>query len=555
MALSKEAYQALEAIVGPDNISDDPAILDPYSFYFSHGGENVLVRQIEDGDSYFTHRFEAALLPGSTEEVQAIVKTCNRYKVKIRPTSTFWTTRWSAPQTTGVIQLDLRRMNRILEIDEKNMFAVVEPYVIAAQLQAEAMKVGLNCNMIGAGGSCSPLAQSTSGGGHGPHSIYHGHASEVMLAFEWVMPNGEILRSGSLGADCGWFCGEGPGPSLRGTVRGRGGARGGMGVFTKCAIKLSPWPGPAELAIEGTAPAYVSPLPENVEAYTLGFPNWQSYADAIYQIWDGEIGYMGHRQFNVLGGDLQFAFLKMYTDPTKTLSDIEEILKQPEVQKTTEEMRYAFQLVLVGNSRRDFEYQEKVLDQILANVGGWKVAGMSEPVMKNFTFLYLMRMGRKNINHVYAGSACHSVTEMGSPDTLIKQTELQIKMLAKYQERGLLVKMGGDGMMGCIGPMGGGTYTLLEQFCAVDPANVGSLRESVEYQIAMKKAARKEGFIIGPFKDELERSSQELEAEPGDQSESALFSLHTQWMIKQALDPNNTGAPGYATKKPPGEKK
>ena len=95
--------------------------------------------------------------------------------------------------------LDLRRMNRILEIDEKNMFAVIEPYVIAAQLQAEAMKVGLNCNMIGAGASCSPLAQSTSIGGHGPASLYMGHASEVLLALEWVMPDGEILRTGSLG--------------------------------------------------------------------------------------------------------------------------------------------------------------------------------------------------------------------------------------------------------------------------------------------------------------------------------------------------------------------
>ena len=39
MALSKEAYQALEAIVGPDNISDDPALLDSYAFIFPHTGE------------------------------------------------------------------------------------------------------------------------------------------------------------------------------------------------------------------------------------------------------------------------------------------------------------------------------------------------------------------------------------------------------------------------------------------------------------------------------------------------------------------------------------
>ena len=42
-------------------------------------------------------------------------------------------------------------MDRILEIDEKNMFAVIEPYVIGATLQAEVMKVGLNTHIIGAG--------------------------------------------------------------------------------------------------------------------------------------------------------------------------------------------------------------------------------------------------------------------------------------------------------------------------------------------------------------------------------------------------------------------
>ena len=192
------------------------------------------------------------------------------------------------------------------------------------------------------------------------------------------MPDGEILRTGSLGYGCGWFCGEGPGPSLRGIARGKVGSTGGMGVFTRCAVKLSPWPGPGELPIEGTIPAYNSPLPENVRSYTVAFPDWKSYADSYYKIWDSEIGYIVHRQFNVFGADLQYAFLKMYIDPEKTLGDIEEMVKQPDIKKVTEEMRKSYQIVLVGNSRGDFEYQEMVLDKILADTGGWKVEAMSE---------------------------------------------------------------------------------------------------------------------------------------------------------------------------------
>ena len=53
-------------------------------------------------------------------------------------------------------------MNRIIEINEKNMYAVVEPYVISAQLQAELMKRGLNFNIKGAGTNCSAMLR-----GHG----------------------------------------------------------------------------------------------------------------------------------------------------------------------------------------------------------------------------------------------------------------------------------------------------------------------------------------------------------------------------------------------------
>ena len=164
------------------------------------------------------------------------------------------------------------------------MFAIVEPYVIGVNLQAEAMKVGLNTHIIGAGGSCSPLASATSYAGPGADTIFMGYGNENMLALEWVMPDGELIRTGSLGSGLGWFCGEGPGPGIRGIVRGGLGMRGAMGVFTKCALKLYPWPGPAVLPIEGTVPAYQAVLPDNFKFYTLAFPSWQAWADTCHKI-------------------------------------------------------------------------------------------------------------------------------------------------------------------------------------------------------------------------------------------------------------------------------
>src|SRR4030042_2479474 len=192
MAIKQEIYRALEDVVGPENISEDPAILDSYAWRMNR----PVVR--------FVPRFEAVTLPKTTEEVQAIVRTCNKYRIQFKASSSGWGF-FGDPGGPGIIKLDLRRMNRILEINEKSMYAVVEPYVIGAQLQAECMKRGLNCNLTGAGANCSalPLAAHVNLG-HLSQSGSYGERNQ--LALEWVTPDGEIVRLGSLGTMDEWFC-------------------------------------------------------------------------------------------------------------------------------------------------------------------------------------------------------------------------------------------------------------------------------------------------------------------------------------------------------------
>ena len=82
---------------------------------------------------------------------------------------------------------------------------------------------------------------------------------------------------------------------------------------------------PEQMTIEGTQPSYRSPLPEdNFKAAFPAFPSLQKFADAIYRIYDSEIGYIAHRQFVMWGDELQAAFLRIVTDPTKQLCDIPE---------------------------------------------------------------------------------------------------------------------------------------------------------------------------------------------------------------------------------------
>ena len=138
--LTREAYESLEGVLGSENITQEPAILDSYAWQPA----------VNLAKEAWIDRPAAAVLPETVEEVRQIVRICNEHGVKYKAHSTGWAS-WGGPGKEGVLQIDLRRMNRIIEIDEKNMFAVVEPYVCCSQLQAEAMTRGLNCHIIGAG--------------------------------------------------------------------------------------------------------------------------------------------------------------------------------------------------------------------------------------------------------------------------------------------------------------------------------------------------------------------------------------------------------------------
>jgi len=236
MALDKEILKEFVEVVGKENIDDGEVMTNAYAynwcmeiFNYMEGKEPIPFSPIP----------KAVVLPSSTEEVAQIVKLCNKYGIKFKAQSTGLGP-WNQPSTDNSIIIDLRRMNKIVKIDAKNLYAVVEPYVSGAQLQAEIMKHGLNCHMPGAGPQVSPLASATSMNGPGFTSPSTGHSARNVLGVEWVLPDGEIMRLGSLGLknNSDWFNGDGPGPSLRGIMRGWAGAKSGIGVFTRVAVKL-----------------------------------------------------------------------------------------------------------------------------------------------------------------------------------------------------------------------------------------------------------------------------------------------------------------------------
>ena len=343
--LATEAYEELEGILGSEHVSREPAILDSYAW---QPAVNLATQP-------WIPRPAAVALPGSTEEVQQVVRACNRHQVKYKAHSTGWAA-FGGPGEEGVVQIDLRRMNRILEIDEQNQFAVVEPYVCCSQLQAEAMKRGLNCHIIGAGPNTSQLASVTSGWGYGWTGIYTGFGGRNPLGVEWVLPDGEILRLGSPGSGSGWFCGDGPGPSLRGIMRGWGGAQGGLGVFTKCAVKLYPWPnGPRSPRVSGIlSDVSTEDVPATHKVYWVFSPSYEKFADLAYEIGNAEIGYLHCKgAVGALFGLLAPRAMK-------------KLLSSPASRAILKAFQHMTLLMLAAHTEREFAYQEKVLRKLVA---------------------------------------------------------------------------------------------------------------------------------------------------------------------------------------------
>ncbi len=171
----------LRDIVGAEYVRTDEASLATY-------GQDGLKRG---------QRAEIVAIPGSTSEVAAIAEACSAQRVPlvVRGGGTGYSG-GSVPLHGGVT-LSMERFNRILEIDEANLLAVVEPNVITGVFQAAVEKVGLfyppdpaSLNESVIGGNIAECAG-------GPRAFKYGTTKRYVLALEAVLPTGEVIRTGS----------------------------------------------------------------------------------------------------------------------------------------------------------------------------------------------------------------------------------------------------------------------------------------------------------------------------------------------------------------------
>jgi len=529
MALAPHIYKMFANIVGSVNISDDPAILETYTFTWLNEFNNLCAP-----GKFLPHHPEAVLLPGSTEEVQAIVRACNRYGIKFKALSTGYGSH-SLPGQPGVVVLDLRRMDRILEIDEKNKFAVVEPYVTWAQLEAEVIKRGLFTTPVQAGSQASVLANLTSGWGMNTFGNHGGHNGRNALGIEWVLPTGDLLKLGPPGE---WFTGDGPGPSLRGVMRGHCGAQGGMGVFTKGAIKLHHWPGPPKLETEpgGMMTAYLlKEIPEFLEIVAPCFDTYEQMIDFFYQVGDAELAYAMMR---VGGAEHMFSLMGAISNKEM----YEQFYSTGLVQAMAEEMKHPCTVMIFANSRREFEYRKKVMSEIVKETGGKILEVMTEGPMKDIMMkqMPVALFGNCTLFIHHAGGFVISSGYMGTNESVVRHMGIpQEEIKGKWAKSGKILDDGADSTY--YNSFENNAYVYMEMefhYDASNPESVNASRQCLSDERNQRRL-EKSGFEpndIGLTCGDYEKSPQQRIMDMGPH----YGNVHLwQERIKRAFDPND----------------
>jgi glycolate oxidase len=203
-------------------------------------GEDAVISQDESMEKYshdetedLTYYPEVVVMPRFAEEISALMSLCNQHLIPVTPRGAGTGLSGGALPVKGGVLLSMERFNHILNIDEENLQATVEPGVITEVFMDAVAEKGLLYPVDPASkGSCF-IGGNVSHGSGGPRVVKYGTIREYILNLQVVLPDGEIIWTGANTLKYA------SGYNLTQLMIG---SEGTLGIITKIVVKLIPRP-------------------------------------------------------------------------------------------------------------------------------------------------------------------------------------------------------------------------------------------------------------------------------------------------------------------------
>src|ERR1700731_1808623 len=214
IAASNSLIDRLRSIVGPAGLLH--AASDPVAY---------------EGNGFTTakNKPDLVVFPTSTEQVAVIVQACYEFNVPFLPRGAGTSLAGGCLPVGGGVVISLARMKRILEVDYRNRFAVVEPGVVNLWLTNHVKPHGWHFAPDPSSQGACTIGGNVATNSGGPHTLKYGVTVNHVLGVELVLPDGRVVQTGGPTED-------NPGYDLTGVIVG---SEGTFGVATKVWVRIT----------------------------------------------------------------------------------------------------------------------------------------------------------------------------------------------------------------------------------------------------------------------------------------------------------------------------
>ncbi|MBN1400517.1 MAG: FAD-binding protein [Anaerolineae bacterium] len=216
--IDEQILDALRAIVGAEHVLTGREALEPYS---------------HDETPELAAYPEVLVRPDGAEQISAILRLANARHVPVTPRGGGQGLSGGAVAVQGGILLSTERMNRILEIDHRNLMVTVEPAVVTGEIHRAVEAEDLFYPPDPASQDSCTIGGNVAESAGGPRAVKYGTTKDYVMGLEAVLPTGEIIHMG------GKLVKDVAGYNIMQLMIG---SEGTLGIVTQIILRLLPLP-------------------------------------------------------------------------------------------------------------------------------------------------------------------------------------------------------------------------------------------------------------------------------------------------------------------------